>query len=193
VSKLKEKICIACGIFQKEIEKLKEEGKIDTPFIFIDSMYHIYPEQLKIKLEKEVKKYSEKDIILLYGDCYSNMVDMEKHKNIKRVKGINCVEIILGTEKYKKLRKEGAFFFMPEWILRWRDIFQNHLGLTEVTAKMIMQDMHTKLIYIDTGIIDVPLKELKEASEYVGLSYEIMKINLDCIMGKVLELNSNLE
>lgn len=190
---MKEKICIACGIFQKEIQKLKEEGKMNIECIFIDSIYHIYPENLKIKLEKEVEKYSEKDIILLYGDCYSNIVDMEKHKNIKRVKGINCVEIILGTEEYKKLRKEGAFFFMPEWILRWRDIFEKHLGLTEVTAKMIMQDMHTKLIYIDTGIIATPLKELKEASEYVGLPYEIMKINLDCILKKVLELDLTLE
>jgi hypothetical protein len=97
---------------------------------------------------------------------------------VRRTEGINCCEIILGRDTYRQLRREGAFFLMPEWALSWRKIFVSQLGLLGPRAKSFMQEMHTKLIYLDTGILPVPQAELAEASEFLGLPVEILPVSL---------------
>ena len=107
------------------------------------------------------------------------MIDMENQLFVKKVKGMNCVEIILGKKKYVELRKQGAFFLLPEWTKRWEDVFKNWLGLSEKNAADLMQDMHSKIIYIDTGCIPVPYKEIEQISSYCKLPVEIFKADLE--------------
>ncbi len=103
------------------------------------------------------------------------MLDQESMPGVYRVKGMNCPDVLLGPEKYRSLRKQGAFILLPEWTLRWKEIFQTELGLDEHVAKDFMQEMHTKLIYLDTGSMPVPTDHLNEFSDYAGLDYEVLQ------------------
>jgi hypothetical protein len=48
-----------------------------------------------------------------------------------------------------------------------------------------MQEMHTRLIYLDTGILPVPHADLNEASEFLGLPVEILSVSLDPLLASL--------
>jgi len=171
-------ICIACSIFKKDLEKIWEKKSFDFKIIYLDSMLHMNPAKLDELLNIQTEKFSDKNIILLYGDCHSKMLDLEKNKNIYRSPGINCCNILLENKRYKELRKQGGFILIDEWVMRWKEIFQNELGFKNTqNAQMFMQEMHTKLIYLDSGNIEIPTQTLTDISEYCGLPYFVEKTN----------------
>ncbi|MDP2875912.1 MAG: DUF1638 domain-containing protein, partial [Holophaga sp.] len=126
------------------------------------------------------------EVVLGFGDCCARMLEMQAEAGITRTQGINCCEILLGKDRYRALRKEGIFFFLPEWAHRWQEVFEKELGLNATNARDLMRDMHTRLIYLDTGLVPIPTHELQAASEYTGLPWETMAVNLEA-------LRSNLE
>jgi hypothetical protein len=173
------KIIVACSIFKKEIEYLKTIGKVNIPVLYLNSMLHMNPKLLNKILDEKLESNSKKEIILIFGDCHSRMIDYEQNKNIVRTQGINCCEILIGTTEYKKIRKDGAFILLPEWASRWKEVFNDYLGFkTSDQLKPFMNDMHKKLVYIDTGLVQPDYVMLNQISEYVGLSYEIYNCDL---------------
>ena len=173
-------VCIACSVFKKELEALLKSGEIDFPIQFLDSMLHMQPVELNRCLTQCINepKLKDSNIMLIFGECHNDMKKYESSSRIYRVNGCNCVEIILGNELYWKLQKEGVFFLLPEWTLRWKEIFEKELGLTDEIAKDFMQEMHSKLLYLDTGQMPVPVNHLKNASETLGLPWEVLKVDL---------------
>lgn len=166
---------IACSIFRHEIEFLIEKGKLTIPFTFVDSELHMNPQELNQVLEKLIRP----DCLFCYGDCHSRMIQQENSGLIERVNGLNCVEIFLGKETYRKLRREGAFFLLPEWTLKWERIFKELLGFQDQTlAEQFMTEMHKKLIYVNTGVHEVPVKTLEDISSYFSLPVEVIEIDL---------------
>ena len=178
---------IACGIFKKEIESLVQKGLIDQSFKYLDSMLHMSPAKLEIQIEKHITHLKDKKILIVYGDCQPSMTSMNKRPNICRVSGMNCCEIILGKKEYKRLRSQGAFFLLPEWTLRWEEVFKKQLGFNQENARSFMRELHTKLIYLDTGVSPVPEKALMAASTFCNLPFEIMSVDLSHLLKVVLD------
>jgi len=186
-------VLICCSIFKKAIEKIKNNNCKNNfdKIIFIDSMLHIYPEKLKEHINNAISKIDLKreKIGIIYGECHPFIDD----NLYKRTNGINCIEIFLGSRLYKQLRKEGCFFLLPEWTLRWKEIFQVELGLSKNIAKSLMREMHKKIIYIDNEDIPVPYDKLKEISDYTGLIIEVIKISLDELESSINNLLERLK
>jgi hypothetical protein len=181
------RLCISCSIFRREIQALQATGKLDLPVDYLNSMLHLVPAKLELHLEQALAeaRATEQEVVLAYGDCCSHMEDIGTQPGVRRTEGINCCEIILGHDTYRKLRREGAFFLMPEWALSWRKIFVSQLGLMGPCAKSFMQELHTKLIYLDTGILPVPQIELAEASEFLGLPVDILPVSLEPLLANL--------
>jgi hypothetical protein len=181
--------CISCSIFQKEIESLQASGQLELPVDYLTSMLHMVPETLEKRLQEALEAARILDqspgVVIAYGDCCGHMEDFESEPGTSRTEGINCCEILLGREAYRKLRREGAFFLMPEWALFWKRVFVGQLGLLGPCAKTFMQEMHTRLIYLDTGILPVPHVELAEAGEFMGLPVEILPVSLDPLLSSL--------
>ena len=182
-------LIISCGIFKKEIEFLKKENRLSYPTIFLDSAVHIYPEKLQTVLTNAIEKAlkSFQYIILMYGDCHPYINDLYDPKRVVRLSGINCCENILGRELYRKLRKEGAFFVFEEWAYRWKEIFVDEIGLNEKIAPIFMKSMHKSILYIDTGVSEVPIDILKEMSAFFDLPFDIMKVELDFLTDSIVK------
>ena len=182
-------ICISCSIFKREIEALQASGKLDMPVDYLNSMLHMVPAKLEARLQEAIEEARHQDqgreVVMAFGDCCGHMEDFESEPGTSRTEGINCCEIILGRDRYRELRRAGAFFLMPEWATSWKKVFIGQLGLLGPCAKAFMQEMHTRLIYLDTGIEPVPHAELAEASEYLGLPVEILPVSLDPLLASL--------
>lgn len=166
---------IACSIFQKEIEKLIEQKKINIPFEYLDSELHMKPQLLKEVLGNKLKP----QCVVCYGKCEPNLDQNPGQNKIIKTEGLNCVEILLGRTLYRQLRKEGAFFLLPEWTHKWERVFKELLGLADSElARQFMNEMHTKMIYVNTGILPVPRETLNNIREYFAIPVEIIDIDL---------------
>lgn len=184
---------IACGIFKKEIKELIRRGRLAVPCRFLDSMLHMMPALLESRLEENIAELGGGKAVLVYGDCQPRMIELNSNPDICRTEGMNCCEILLGRERYHALRAEGVFFLLPEWTIRWKVVFQEYLGFNKDNAKVFMNEMHTKLLYLDTGIIPVPHDTLKEAANFCGLPIEIMKVELDQLEAAISNALKTLE
>ena len=175
---------IACSIFKKEIEFLIENHKLDTDFAYVDSELHMNPKKLNQLLEEMIRP----DCLLCFGDCHARMAEHENTDRIRRVVGMNCVEIFLGRETYRRLRAEGAFFLLPEWTGKWERIFKELLGFSDQSvARQFMNEMHTKFIYVNTGVQKIPDTALHHISEYFELPVEVIDIDLINLKDAILD------
>lgn len=174
-------VCIACSIFRRELEALRSQGELNVPVRFLDSTLHVRPEELQRRLTPLVEMELEEGrrVILAYGDCHARMIDLESRPGVTRVPGVNCCEIVLGSREYGRLRKQGVFFVLPEWAARWREFFETQLGLGKDNASDLMREAHSRLLYLDTGLVPVPAAEMRAMSDFCGLPWEVMKVSLD--------------
>ena len=166
-----------------------------VPVKFLSSMLHMAPDILDRTLMEVVARETAQGhrVVLAFGDCCAHMEDFQDPQRIERTAGINCCEIVLGTEEYRRLRKEGAFFIMPEWALRWREVFHAGLGLSAPNAQELMKEMHTRMIYLDTGQLPIPQEQLAEMVEYTGLPLEIKSVSLAPLLANLQESLRRLE
>jgi len=172
---------VCCSVLQAESESLRQAHWPDHRLIFLPSMLHMHPERLALSLQSllggELKEGHR--VVLVYGDCCARMTTLEAIPGVVRTRGKNCCELLLGPEEYRWLSHEGAFFLIPEWARRWKGIFAKELGLNRGTATSLMQEIHRKLMYLDTGLAPVPENALNECAEYCGLPYEVRPVSLE--------------
>jgi hypothetical protein len=168
-------------VLQAEVEWLAKTNWPEVDLRFLDSMLHMSPDKLSEHLNSLVQGELRQghNIILVYGDCCLGMAAMEQLPGVVRVRGSNCCAQLLGSAEYRRLSHGGSFFLLPEWARRWQRVFSLELGLNHDNAKSLMGDMHRKLVYLDTGVVPVPEKELRECSHYCGLPWEVLNVSLE--------------
>ena len=180
---------IACSVFRRDLESLRDAGNIRFPVRYLDSMLHMCPGKLHCRLQSLIDEERRRDhqVLLIYGECHDQVSEQESEPGVWRVKDRNCAEILLGSVTYEKLRHEGVFFLLPEWTRRWREIFEDGLGLAGSTRRDFMQEMHTRLLYLDTGRTSVPVEHLQEASQAFGLEWEVMSVGAENLLFAIRE------
>ena len=172
-------LLVSCGIFREELARLGTEVLGHARPIFLDSMMHMRPAKLDDMLAGMAKQ-EDRNLLLVYGDCCPHMSELAAKPNIAKVRGVNCCDIFLGQDVYRQLQREGVFFFLPEWTMRWEEVFQNQLGLRDQSlAREFMHEMHKRLMYLDTGLVNVPHKTLADIGAFFDMPVEIQRIGLE--------------
>ncbi len=178
---------LACSVLAEEIRWLQQNHQLPYTVEFIDSMYHMRPAQLEEELNKKlVQNATQEKLVLVFGDCHAH-IDQQESTTVRRTRVMNCIELILGKERYRQLQREGAFFLLPEWTGRWRQIFSEELGLSSKNAQGLMQETHQKLMYLDTGLRPVPYQTLEDIGAFTGLPVETEAVSLYHLQRAVLE------
>jgi hypothetical protein len=175
--------CLACGVFKVELAALIKQGKLDCDIIALESMLHMKPAKLEQEMERTLAAGPKDKFLILYGDCHPGMHEMQNRENATRVVGINCCDILLGRAAYRKLQKEQAFIFLPEWTQRWQEVFTHELGFEKPeVAQAFMKEYRKRLVYADTGVMPVPHKTLGDISEFFDMPVEILPVSLDMLL-----------
>ncbi len=182
-------VWLCCGVVRAEMEELLRRGLIDGELIFLDSMLHMDPPQLEAKLTETLKQNRAQPgfLVLVYGDCSAHMLDLVRSFHVGRVAVINCAQLLLGRDRYRRLMHEEAFLVLPEWARRWEHIMKSELGLTKEVAQGLMGENRGVLVYLDTGLSPVPELHLAAFSAYTGLPWRIEMVTLDCMLAALLE------
>lgn len=182
---MKDVLAITCGIFQAEMAALAPRFP-RLQLIFADSMLHMRPDLLQERIDALLRQHSADKVLFIYGDCTPRIVELCRKPGFAKTAGINCCEILLGREEYRRLRKSGAFFFLPEWTLRWRDVFERELGFAGGRGvEDMLREVHSHFIYLDTGVLPMPGSVLDEISRELGLPMQQLSVGLSCLEQKI--------
>jgi hypothetical protein len=175
--------CLACGVFRTELDALVREGRLDCTIETLESMLHMNPVGLERAIERAMDARPGGRVVLLYGDCHAWMRETETRDDVSRVAGLNCCEILLGHDAYHRLQRAQAFIFLPEWARRWRDVFTRELGFTDpVLAQAFMKEHRRRLVYLDTGVVPVPVQTLDDIAGFFGMPVEVQPVSLDVLL-----------
>jgi Protein of unknown function (DUF1638) len=171
---------LCCSVLQDELTTFLPRDYPEAELVFLDSMLHMHPQLLKETLHSALEQRTDRQCVLVYGDCHARMREDGQRAGCSRTTGVNCGELLLGSERYRRLRNDRAFLFLPEWAHRWREVFTEHLGFSDTTlARQFMQENHNRLVYLDTGRQPPPLKILREIEEFFAMEVEILPVSLD--------------
>lgn len=159
---------IACGILKREITYLVDKNRWPVKLRFLDSSLHIDLDQLSRSLKKALSRKHENRRLLVYGTCHPQMDDILQHYNALRTPAQNCVELLLGKQRFTSELSKGAFFLFEDWANRWETISYNYFGSWEI-MKEIFQDAHTYLLCIKTPCSGDFEDRANQVSERLGL------------------------
>lgn len=175
---MKDILAITCGIFQAEMTALAPRFP-RLRFEYLDSMLHMRPDLLQNRIDELLGGQPWGKVLFIYGDCTPRIVELSRRPGLSKTAGINCCEIMLGREAYRRLRKEGAFFFLPEWTLRWRQVFERELGFGGGRgAGEMLREVHSQLIYLDTGVMPVPQEILQDIGRELAMPMSVLPTGL---------------
>jgi hypothetical protein len=174
-------VLICCSVLQAEVESLRRSHWPDLKMRVHDSMLHMRPDRLAECLEASTERElaGGSQVVLVYGECCTAVTSLERRSGVVRTSGRNCYELLLGWPEYLRFCRDGAYFLLPEWTKRWRQVFAVELGLNAENASALMGDLHRKLVYLDTGLAPACETERAECSRYCGLPCEVRQVKLD--------------
>ncbi|MCU7937242.1 MAG: DUF1638 domain-containing protein [Candidatus Thiodiazotropha sp. (ex Dulcina madagascariensis)] len=188
-------LCLACSVFRPELTALVARGELDCRIRYLSSTMHMVPVKLDKRMQKLVGAERKRGhrVLMAYGDCHPHMHDLEQADDVVRTRGMHCGEILLGKKRYKELLREKAFLLLPEWAMRWREILTKLEDLDEASTIELLRERHDKFVYLDTGVVPIPVDEIRACAAYFDLPLEIEVVSLEYLQSVIKDAQDQLE
>jgi hypothetical protein len=172
-------LLLGCGILQPEIHHLinKNGWPLDTHFL--DSALHIDFANLSQTLTMALATHQGRDIRVFYGACHPLMDSFLTAAGTRRTRGQNCVEILLGPQRFHQELEQGAFFLLEDWAKRWELIVAATFGPNPKVIREIYRGDRSYLLGITTPCSRDFSAEAEAAGQLVGLPLRWLDVSLD--------------
>ncbi|MFC1874346.1 DUF1638 domain-containing protein [Chloroflexota bacterium] len=171
----KTKRIIACAVFKSILEDLHLENRYPNLWLtYIPSKLHLHPQALKKRLWVEIvaaQKNSEM-VICLYGGCFPGIDDLCQQHGVMKVPGHFCHEMILGSERFKRLVDEvaGTYFVEKDLILNFEEYCVRPLELRDEEMRRCCFQRYRRLLYVRQASDPDLVPQAGKIAEFLGLS-----------------------
>ncbi|MBT0665923.1 DUF1638 domain-containing protein [Geobacter pelophilus] len=172
-------LLLGCGILQQEIHFLIEKNGWPLDTYFIDSALHINFDKLSQALTSALKHNDGREVIVFYGACHPLMEEMLSSATTFRTEGQNCVEMLLGNERFTHELEQGAFFLLEEWAQHWEQIVTATFGTNLKVIRELYQSDRRYLLAVSTPCSGDFRVAAEEAGRLVGLPLKQLEVSLD--------------
>ncbi len=191
---------VACGTLSMELNQLKEEGFLDTEYLYFTTPgLHQDIHELERQLIERIKKAKEKvnKVIVVYGGkyCYVNVdnplrtmqtIIEEQGEGIARVEATHCMNMIADEEEQKKIGEELAggekvWWMTPGWVKFRKQVFKGwdkgvaNENFPRHTGGAIVLD---GIGYLDRYMEENP-EEFLEYCDWMGIPMQAHPVSLD--------------
>jgi hypothetical protein len=169
---------IACGAFRAALETLKLEERFpDVHVTFLPSNLHVWPDKLKRRLSREVRKAqrSNERVVCLYGECFPGIDEFCERRGIIRAPVLYCYEILLGSEQFYEILDEtaGTFFLERELIVNFDEYCVEPLELYDAEMRRSYFKHYKRLLYVRQPSDPDLVPRAMELAQFLNLSLEI--------------------
>lgn len=183
-------LLLGCGILHQEVRFLIEKNHWPLDTDFLDSSLHVNFEKLAHELTAGFERHPDREIVVFYGCCHPRMEAMLQAAQTFRTEGQNCVEMLLGQEKFMQELSNGAFFLLEDWAVRWDEAISKTFGDKPEVIREIFQLSSQYVLALRTPCSGDFEQQAGEVSEKVGLPLRWMDVgleHLEAVMQQVME------
>ncbi|MDY6790062.1 MAG: DUF1638 domain-containing protein [Thermodesulfobacteriota bacterium] len=199
---------VSCGTLSVELNHLKEEGFLDTPYILYTTpgLHQDIPE-LERQLINRVNKAREKTdkVLVVYGGkfCYVNpdeptrlmqTIIEEQGAGVARIQATHCMDMLASEEEREKITDEIAggelvWWMTPGWVKFRKQVFKGwDKGLANEnfprhTGGAIVLD---GIGYLDQYMAEKP-EEFLEYCDWMGIPMQAYPVTLDRLKSLLTE------
>lgn len=160
---------VGCSILRKEVEMLIEKNHWPVRCRFACSSLHVDFGKLRSRLEENLTRYRAENPLVLYGSCHPQMEEILRQNGTRRTRGQNCIEMLLGAERFQQELMQGAFFLLEEWAQTWEHVVQLGMGSNRALWREIFTDQHKYILALRTPCSGDFTAEADRFSTAIGL------------------------
>jgi len=168
-----------CGILRAEVQWLIAKHHWPADTLFLDSALHCDLERLGKGVHGTLVKQAGKPLVVIYGACHPHLDDMVSEAGMVRTEGQNCIEMLLGHERFTEELTHGAYFLLEEWARRWTAITYSTFGRNHQVIREIFQGDRRYLLALRTPCSRDFTREAAAAADLVGLPLRWLDVSLD--------------
>ena len=184
---------IACVVFKPALEHFKLKNRYpDLRLTYLPSNLHLRPQELKKRLLKEITSARKRNeqIICLYGECVPDINDFCKQHEVIKVPGDYCYEMLLGTERFRRLTEEtaGTYFAEKDLILNFEEYCLLPLELYNYEIRKYCFKHYQRLLYVRQPSDPDLVPHAKDLAEFLELSLDISDADYSHLEKKLIEL-----
>lgn len=172
-------LLLGCGILRKEVSFLIEKNGWPLDTDFLDSGLHVNFGKLAHELQTGILRNKGRDIVVFYGCCHPCMEKILETAHTFRTEGQNCVEMLLGRDKFMDELTNGAFFLIEEWALRWDEAIGETFGNNPGAVREIFQLSSKSLLCLRTPCSGDFEEAADAVSGKIGLPVRWLDVGLD--------------
>ena len=172
-------LLLGCGILQQEVRFLIEKNGWPLDTDFLDSSLHVNFEALASALQGGLARHAGREVVVFYGSCHPRMEQMLDAAHTFRTEGQNCVEMLLGRDRFMEELTNGAFFLLEDWALRWDEAIGKTFGDKPEVVREIFQLSSKYLLCLRTPCSGDFEQAAREVGIKVGLPLRWMDVGLD--------------
>ena len=182
---------LGCGVLEKEVDSLIAKNGWRVATQYLDSTLHNHLGRLfdELKAALDANDGTGRRAHIFYGSCHPSMDRLLERHGARRPRAQNCIEMLLGPERYSEELGKGAYFLLEGWSRSWEPMITQAFGTSRVdVVREIFHSSHTHVIAIRTPCSGDFEKEAEAAARYVDLPLEWMDIGLDRLESVLAEL-----
>ena len=172
-------LLLGCGILKKELQLLIEKNGWPVDTLFLDSMLHVDFAALATALKANMAKHAATRTVVFYGSCHPLMEQMLAEANKNRTVGQNCVEMLLGPDRFNEELANGAYFLLEEWAQRWEYMITKTFGSNKAIIRDIFRGDRSYILCLKTPCSGDFTTEAEAAGRLVGLPLRWLDVSLD--------------
>ncbi|MDD2366671.1 MAG: DUF1638 domain-containing protein [Desulfuromonadaceae bacterium] len=188
-------LLLGCGILKKEIHLLIERNGWPLDTLFLDSILHVDFTALATSLKTNMARHAARRTVVFYGACHPQMEQMLEEAGNFRTAGQNCVEMLLGHDRFNEELANGAYFLLEEWAQRWEYMITKTFGTNKRIIRDIFQGDRNSILCLKTPCSRNFKAEAEAAGRLVGLPLRWADVPLDhleTVLQNALSLNGEL-
>ena len=199
---------VSCGTLTLELNHLKEEGFLDTNYLFFTTPgLHEDPRELERQLIQRINKAKETGgkVLVVYGGkfCYVNAhqptrtmkkIIAEQGPNVARIDATHCMDMLAGAAEREQIIQnvaggEKVWWMTPGWVKFRHQVFKGwdqglaNENFPKHTGGAIVLDA---IGYVDRYMTEHP-EQFLEYSDWMGIPIQGYPVTLDHFKSLLLE------
>ncbi len=174
-------LLIGCGILRAELHCLMEKNRWRLDTVFLPSSLHVDFARLERSLRGALARYPGRRKIVFYGSCHPLMDSLLGEGAVVRTEGQNCIDMLLGTERFTRELAAGAFFLLEDWAQHWDEVVYPVFGSNPDAIRAIFSSEHTRLLAIRTPCSSDFSAKARAVAGITGLPLEWTDVTLDSL------------
>ena len=184
---------IACAVFEPVLIHLKAKDRFpNLRLTYLSPSLHLRPQEIKNRMLEEITFAQERDerIVCLYGDCFPDIEDFCKQHSVIKVPGHYCYEMLLGSERFKRLIDEmaGTYFLEKELILNFKAYCMDPLELYDEEMRKYCFQHYQRLLYVRQPSDSDLMPKVGKLAKMLDLALEVRDADYSHLEKQLCEL-----